>query len=109
MVNPEGPEVTTYRFEYGTSTAYGSSTPSEPVTGEPFEDHTVKAKLSKLLPHTTYHFRVLVTNAAAQTTVGADQTLTTLTPVGIVSESALQVTGTSARLATELEAHGSAT
>ena len=107
-VNPEGPEATSYHFEYGTTTAYGTSTEEQPLSGEPFEDHTVSAPLTGLQSRTTYHFRVVVTNGS-QTTFGPDATFTTLPPVGIESESVSQVTATSARLATTLNPHGVAT
>ncbi|MCX6874730.1 MAG: cadherin-like beta sandwich domain-containing protein, partial [Verrucomicrobia bacterium] len=63
-------------FEYGLTTAYGSTiaaTPS-PVTGE--EATAVSASPSGLIPGTTYHYRVNATNAAGSTT-GADMTFAT--------------------------------
>jgi hypothetical protein len=36
-INPEGPKSTSYHFEYGTTTAYGSSTATKPLTGGEFE------------------------------------------------------------------------
>jgi hypothetical protein len=109
VVNPEGPEATSYHFEYGTTTAYGSSTGEQPLSGGPFEDQSANAALVGLQPNTTYHFRVVVTNTASQTTFGSDATFTTLPAVGIESESVSQVTATSARLATTLNPHGVAT
>jgi hypothetical protein len=71
-------EATTYYFQYGTTTAYGTQTPSEgPVNGNAGKD--VKADLSGLTPNTTYHFRVVATNASG-TTNGADATFTTTAP-----------------------------
>lgn len=70
---------TTYRFEYGTTTAYGSSIPMpEGSAGEEITAHTVWAAASGLQPGTTYHYRVVVTNELG-TVVGPDQTFTTLT------------------------------
>src|SRR5262249_6034993 len=66
-----------YRFEWGTTSAYGNQTAlvdaasgvraaSTPITG--------------LVPGTTYHYRVVAVSSAGQTP-GADQTLTTADPV----------------------------
>jgi hypothetical protein len=67
---------TNYHFEYGKTTAYGSSTPSQgPVKGNSAK--SVSAQLTQLAPSTTYHFRLVATNASgvAQTT---DRTFATL-------------------------------
>jgi WD40 repeat protein len=112
-VNPEGPEETSCHFEYGPSEAYGAQTPEEALvhgTEDPgFEDQPVSAAVSALQPSTTYHFRVVCENALNQKTLGPDQTLTTLPPVSIDSESVSKVTASSARLLTELNPHGLAT
>jgi hypothetical protein len=77
-INPEG-EATTYRFEYGTSTAYGSETPELPV-GSDSSPHVVAQLLAGLQPDTTYHYRVVATNGAAQS-ISEDRTFTTFTPI----------------------------
>jgi hypothetical protein len=105
-INPEGAEPTSYHFEYGPTTTYGESTPDTALGGEPFEDQPASAALTGLAPGTTYHFRVVATNAAAETTFGADQTFTTLPPVSIDQTSVSQVDATSARLEAELNPHG---
>ena len=74
QVNAVG-SPTSYRFEYGTSTAYGESTPATSL-GAAQEDATAQAPLSGLLPDTIYHFRVIATNALG-TTQGADASLKT--------------------------------
>jgi hypothetical protein len=62
-------------FQYGTSTAYGVTTPgqafSAAVTTGPVTD-----ALSGLLSDTTYHFRLVVQNSGG-ISVGADQAFTT--------------------------------
>jgi subtilisin family serine protease len=73
-VGPVG-EPTLYRFEYGTSDAYGSSTPDR-VTAAVFPEQGATELLSGLAPLTTYHYRVVATNAFG-TARGADRTFTT--------------------------------
>ena len=75
-VNPEG-QSTTYKFDYGTSTSYGSSVPS-PAGSAGSGTSTVNesATLNGLRPGTTYHYRIEATNATG-TTDGPDQTFTT--------------------------------
>ena len=69
-----GPTV--YRFEYGSSTSYGSRTyPGGPLDPDN-SDHSASTDIGELTPSTTYHFRVLAANFAG-TTVGPDQTFTT--------------------------------
>jgi hypothetical protein len=78
LVNPGGIQ-TTYRFEYGTTTAYGQSTPfPEGSVGEGVTSHAVWAAASSLAPGTTYHYRVVATNELG-TATGLDQTFTTET------------------------------
>lgn len=77
-----GGSLTSYRFEYGTSVAYGSSTPSTSA-GSSASGVSVLAQLEGLQPETVYHFRAVAMNASSETTHGADQTFTTL-PVGLL-------------------------
>ncbi len=78
LVNPGGVSAA-YRFEYGTSTAYGQSTPfPEGSVGEGSSSRAVWAAASNLAPGTTYHYRVVVTNEGG-VAAGPDQTFTTLT------------------------------
>ncbi len=75
LVNPSL-GLTTYRFEYGTSTGYGSSTPVAGPIGPDNAIHSVGAPLSGLAPGTVYHFRVVATNEFGATD-GVDQSFTT--------------------------------
>ncbi len=78
LVSPGGIQ-TSYRFEYGTTTEYGSSTPfPEGSVGEGLEAHAVWAAASGLAPGSTYHYRVVASNEVG-TVYGPDQTVTTLT------------------------------
>ena len=66
---------TAVTFEYGTTTAYGTSITA---TGSPAAGTSATSVTCTptLLPNTTYHFRVVGTNSGG-TTNGADQTFTT--------------------------------
>jgi DNA-binding beta-propeller fold protein YncE len=78
LVNSGG-IATTYRFEYGTTSAYGQSTPfAQGSVGEGLASHTVWAAASGLAPGTTYHYRVVAANGLGEAT-GPDRTFTTLT------------------------------
>jgi hypothetical protein len=78
-VNPNGTEVTECKFEYGTTTSYGSSAPCTPPPGTVVVG--VQAALQGLTEGTTYHFRIVARNVGG-TAVGADQAFTTLFPPG---------------------------
>jgi hypothetical protein len=62
-------------FEYGATPAYGSTTPLFPV-GATTADAHLGVPLAGLKPSTTYHFRLVVSNAAGSAR-GADRTSTT--------------------------------
>jgi hypothetical protein len=76
-VNPNGLE-TTYSFQYGRTTSYGSSTPAGDA-GAGTKPVPVKAAVSGLEPGTTYHFRLTATNAGG-TVSSDDATFTTRDP-----------------------------
>ncbi|HEV7584624.1 MAG TPA: alkaline phosphatase family protein [Solirubrobacteraceae bacterium] len=75
-VNPNGGEVSDCRFEYGTSTAYGSSSPCVPAPGAGSAPVAATAQLAGLKVNTAYHVRVTATNAGGAS-AGADQAFTT--------------------------------
>jgi hypothetical protein len=62
---------TSYRFEYGPTAAYGSSTPALGAGSG-----AVSAPVTGLLAGTAYHFRIVAQNGAG-TTVGRDSTFRT--------------------------------
>jgi hypothetical protein len=70
---------TTYHFEYGPTTDYGNSAPAgtEAIAGNLRTPRTFTKEVKGLQPGTTYHYRLVATNAAG-TTAGADRTFTTL-------------------------------
>lgn len=74
--NPENVAVTECRFEYGTTGAYGESAPCVGSIPTDSSNHALSAKLTGLLPNTTYHFRLAAENANGPNS-SADQTFTT--------------------------------
>jgi hypothetical protein len=71
--------LTTYSFEFGTSTAYGSSAPLPAAEATPSaKGQYVTVSVEGLQPDTTYHFRLLDTNSGGKGE-GEDQTFTTNT------------------------------
>lgn len=80
-VNPRG-VATTYRFEYGKTTAYGTKVPvPNESAGSGTTDVAASQAISGLEPSTTYHFRLMATNANG-TVYGQDQTFTTPSGIG---------------------------
>ena len=75
-INPGGAD-TTYYFEYGTSTSYGTTTPiPDGDVGSSITDQAVSAQLTGLSTGTTYHYHVVAQNSA-DTTAGPDFTFRT--------------------------------
>ncbi len=69
-IDPNGFE-TTYRFEWGTSTAYGTSVPvPDRDIGAGTSDVSVIAHLSGLSANTTYHWRIVAANANGSPVAG---------------------------------------
>jgi hypothetical protein len=73
-VNPQGRRTTWY-FEYGTTTRYGSRTAARSA-GSAFGDQSVAAPLTRLRTAVTYHYRIVARNDAGMTR-GADLAFTT--------------------------------
>jgi hypothetical protein len=94
-VNPVG-QATTYHFDYGKTTAYGS-TSTDTSAGNGILDVPVTANLTGLTPATTYHFRLEATNASGPTD-GADGTFTTAGAPAVTTGAATGVTATTATL-----------
>jgi hypothetical protein len=73
-VDPRGVTVTACRFEYGTSTAYGTTVPCQPAgPGAGTSPVPVSAAIAGLSANTTYHWRLLASDANG-TATGADHT-----------------------------------
>jgi hypothetical protein len=73
IVNPNG-QATSYHFEYGTSTIYGSTTPKL-TAGAGTINRGASSTLGGLAPGTIYHYRLVAVNAGG-TAFGNDQTFT---------------------------------
>ncbi len=97
VVDPHGGgPVTECRVEYGTDRAY--SVGSVPCSSEHFSELTsVTAALTGLTSETTYHYRVVVSNANG-TSNGRDHTFTPHWVPNLTTESATELTNTSATL-----------
>jgi hypothetical protein len=75
--DPNGEEVTECKFEYGTTTSYGSIASCAKLPGSGPSPVAVSASLAGLSEDVTYHLRVSATNALG-THLGGDETFTTL-------------------------------
>jgi Ca2+-binding RTX toxin-like protein len=84
-VNPGG-VATTWHFEYGTSTSYGSQTPSVSA-GSGSANVDAKTTITGLSGNTTYHYRLVATSSAG-TSRGTDGVFTTERAPGVSSGSA---------------------
>src|SRR4051794_18430245 len=83
-VKPNG-ENTTWHFEYGTTTAYGSNAPvpdGQVASGS--GSTPVAADLANLQPGSVYHYRLVATNPSGSIP-GKDRTFTTRPAVSIAT------------------------
>lgn len=118
-IDPNG-EASTYKYEYGTTTAFGTTVPAAGTfsTGSGFEPEAQAPRpVTGLAPATTYYYRAcannVVTGAGAATQVcGAVRSLTTSggpTAPSATTDAASNVTATTAQLHGKAIAHGAAT
>jgi hypothetical protein len=109
IVNPGNVPVSTCEFEYGAETTYGKSIACAQTV--PFSGAAavpVTADLTGLQANTTYHYRLLATDAHG-TNYGADATFTTPGPARIENESSNGITQTGATLQAQADPDGYAT
>ncbi len=102
-------DSTTVTFEYGTTTAYGTTVTAtqSPVTGT--ADTAVSKMVSNLTPSTTYHYRVVGQNSTG-TTYGADMTfITNGTAPAATTNAATGVTTTGATMNGTVNANNAGT
>lgn len=92
-LDPEG-FATTYHFEYGPTTSYGTSTATVNAGSDPGAT-PVSTGIASLTPGTVYHFRLVATNSFG-TTMGSDETfrastgpaITNVAPSDVLSDTA---------------------
>ncbi len=108
-VNPQG-SATTYEFDYGTSTSYGSQSPGSPGSaGSGNSAVNESANLTGLQPNTTYHYRIEATNSSG-TSYGSDQTFkTTGSPPTVVTGSSSNVGSSAGTIAGTVNPNGFST
>ena len=75
-------EATTWHFELGTTTAYGTSTPEQGPIAAGSGTTNVSADVSALAPGTVYHYRLVATNPSGSIP-GKDKTFTTRSAVSL--------------------------
>jgi hypothetical protein len=78
-VNPNGGEVGECVFEYGTTTAYGSTAACAAGPGSGTSPVAVSAPVAGLTAHTLYHFRISASNPGGASK-GPDRTFITANP-----------------------------
>ena len=105
-VNPNGGEVTSCEFDYGTSEAYGKSVPCSSLPGSGSSPVAVSAVVVGLSADTSYHFRIVAINSGG-TSRGADQTFATLPDAPtVVTEKASSIAQTMASLNATVNPNG---
>lgn len=98
---------TTFYFEYGTSTSYGTKTAVKSA-GSGASPQNEAVGISKLTVGKTYHFRIVATSDAG-TTTGADATFTTSSAPVVETADASPVAVTTATLRGQVTPNGLAT
>ncbi len=115
LLNPEG-NGTTYHFEYvddaqyqSTGFAAATSTASVSIGSGSFEDQSVEAQLTGLVPGATYHYRLVAEDSLGNTTTGAPQGVTTIPPADIEGPWVVNAAGTSVTLNAQVNPLGAST
>lgn len=102
-------QSTTVTFQYGLTTAYGTTVPGVPATVTGSTVTPVTANLTGLLPGNTYHYKVCGVNSIG-TTCGVDMTFTTpaILPA-VITVAATNITNVTATLNGTVDAGGAST
>ncbi len=112
VVNPDGIETTTCKFEWGTTAAYAGA-PVDCSEGKVFagsSDNNVSAPIGGLGPlGTEYHYRVTSTNANGISAFGVDRNFRASNPPVITDELVSEVNTDSARFSFDIDPQGSET
>ncbi|MFH0888505.1 MAG: hypothetical protein V1871_04785 [Planctomycetota bacterium] len=77
-VNPNGVDITSCYFNYGTTQSYGNTANVSSLPGSGSSNVSISANISSLSVNTEYNFRIAATSAGG-TTNGLNQTFTTST------------------------------
>jgi phosphodiesterase/alkaline phosphatase D-like protein len=105
-VAPNG-QSTRWYFEYGQTTSYGSRTATKGA-GSGTSTEKVSSSLTRLKLATTYHYRLVATNASG-TSFGGDRSFSTSLAPGVRTDAARNVGTTTATLAGATDPRGRAT
>jgi hypothetical protein len=106
QVTPNGLS-TTWWFEYGTSTSYGSKTASHSA-GSGTSPRAVSAGITKLTAAKSYHFRLVAQNSSGRV-FGLDRLLTTIGPPAVATGAAQGVGADTAQLTGSVDTRGRST
>ena len=107
-VDPDGLPVTSCQFEYGTESSYGNTVPCEPSPGSGSAPVTVHADVSGLSLLTSYHYRLVASNANGST-AGIDRTFVAPKVARVDGESVSNVASSSATFAGVVDPGGADT
>jgi DNA-binding beta-propeller fold protein YncE len=102
-INPNN-NAATFRFEYGTTSSYGSTTADGSVASA-YGNTDAASEVSGLAAGTVYHFRVVAENGVDGAVMSSDRTFRT---PSLSSPAADDLTGTSATLSASSEVQGAA-
>jgi hypothetical protein len=94
-IDPNGAEVDDCRFEYGSTTSYGSSVPCASPPGSGTSPVSVSAAVAGLVTSREYHFRIAIAYPGGSAS-GGDFAFTTLESPAVTSPPTVQAAGPSA-------------
>jgi hypothetical protein len=78
LVNPNEGGATTFHFDYGLTSAYGSNTPESASVGSDSTFHQASQTITGLEPGTTYYYRIVATGPGGPYEGEEPQTFTTV-------------------------------
>ena len=108
-INATGSMVNSF-FDYGLTTAYGTSVAAVPVSVSGSVTTPVNVPITGLTPVTTYHFRARGVTSTGLVIFGNDMTFTTLFPApAVVTTAATAITGSGATMNGTVNANGAST
>ena len=94
-VNPEA-LATSWYFQYGRTTSYGGKTATGRIAAGP-NSVAVASRLTKFVPNSTYHYRLIAVSGAG-TTIGADLVFTTGLTITLSTSNSTAVYGSTVYL-----------